>query len=138
MPVACAVIDSSFCVALALEENHFDTLVTYPGADGVYNCYSDKSVDQTAIWTRDGEWFKAIPIHGIIVVNIGDFLQRVSNDRFMITMQRVFQERRRIVLVHFLLDSISTRGSELTHVGHICSLVLFEHFQYCKLLLSES
>jgi isopenicillin N synthase-like dioxygenase len=40
--------------------------------------------------TREGEWIKATPILGTIVVNIGDSLQRVSNDRFVSTTHRVF------------------------------------------------
>jgi hypothetical protein len=32
-----------FALALDLDENHFDSLVTYPGADGVYNFYPGKS-----------------------------------------------------------------------------------------------
>lgn len=107
-----------FALALDLEETYFDSLVTYPGSDGVYNFYPGKSPAEAAIakdvglgshtdlqcftllWqdmigglqvlTRDGEWIKATPIPGTFVVNIGDFLQRVSNDRFVSTVHRVF------------------------------------------------
>ncbi|PVH80778.1 Clavaminate synthase-like protein [Cadophora sp. DSE1049] len=37
-----------------------------------------------------GEWIMTTPIPRTIVVNIGDFLQRVSNDRFVSTVHRVF------------------------------------------------
>ncbi|KAG9191575.1 hypothetical protein G6011_10309 [Alternaria panax] len=107
-----------FALALDLDENYFDRLVTYPGADGVYNWYPGKTPAEAAVakdvglgshtdlqcftllWqdsigglqvlTRDGEWIKATPIPGTFVVNIGDFLQRVSNDRFVSTVHRVF------------------------------------------------
>ncbi|KAH6712987.1 hypothetical protein BKA61DRAFT_675238 [Leptodontidium sp. MPI-SDFR-AT-0119] len=42
------------------------------------------------VLTREGEWIKATPISGTIVVNIGDFLQGVSNDRFVSTVHRIF------------------------------------------------
>lgn len=111
-----------FALALDLEEDHFDSLVTYPGADGVYNFYPGKSPAEAAVakdvglgshtdlqcftllWqdligglqilTRDGQWIKATPIPGTIVVNIGDFLQRVSNDCFVSTVHRVFSRAR--------------------------------------------
>ncbi len=38
---------------------------------------------------RDGEWIEALPIPGTIVCNIGDLLQRWSNDRFVSTVHRV-------------------------------------------------
>ncbi|KAK6379193.1 hypothetical protein LTS17_006111 [Exophiala oligosperma] len=38
----------------------------------------------------DGSWVKAPPIPGTFVVNIGDYLMRLSNDRFKSTFHRVF------------------------------------------------
>lgn len=38
---------------------------------------------------RDGTWVEAPPIPGTLVCNIGDLLQRWSNDRFMSTVHRV-------------------------------------------------
>ena len=40
--------------------------------------------------SRDGEWIKASPIQDTIVVNIGDHLIRLSNDRFQSTVHRVY------------------------------------------------
>ena len=39
--------------------------------------------------TRDGVWIEAPPIDGTLVCNIGDLLQRWSNDRFASTVHRV-------------------------------------------------
>jgi isopenicillin N synthase-like dioxygenase len=39
--------------------------------------------------TRDGEWIEAPPIEGAYVLNIGDMLQRWSNDRFVSTPHRI-------------------------------------------------
>ncbi|MFK7967091.1 MAG: isopenicillin N synthase family dioxygenase [Burkholderiaceae bacterium] len=39
--------------------------------------------------TRDGQWIEAPPIPGTLVCNIGDLLQRWSNDRFRSTVHRV-------------------------------------------------
>ncbi len=39
--------------------------------------------------TRSGEWVEAPPIPGTLVCNIGDLLQRWTNDRFVSTVHRV-------------------------------------------------
>lgn len=41
------------------------------------------------VQTRSGEWIQAPPIPGTLVCNIGDLLQRWSNDRFISTVHRV-------------------------------------------------
>ncbi len=38
---------------------------------------------------RDGQWIEAPPLPGTLVCNIGDLLQRWSNDRFVSTVHRV-------------------------------------------------
>jgi isopenicillin N synthase-like dioxygenase len=42
------------------------------------------------VLTKDGQWIKASPIKDTIVVNIGDYLMRLSNDRFKSTVHRVY------------------------------------------------
>jgi isopenicillin N synthase-like dioxygenase len=109
-----------FALCQGLPENYFDRLTTYPGADGVLNFYPALTAEElsapvadevgigshtdlqcfTLLWqdavgglqvlNRNDEWVLAPPVPGTIVVNIGDFLMRMSNDRFKSTVHRVF------------------------------------------------
>ncbi|EXJ88750.1 hypothetical protein A1O1_05682 [Capronia coronata CBS 617.96] len=109
-----------FAVCQGLPETHFDSITTYPGADGVYNYYPGLTPEQaskdgpidvglgshtdlqcfTLLWqdhvgglqvlNTEGQWIKATPVPGTFVVNIGDFLMRMSNDKFKSTVHRVY------------------------------------------------
>ncbi|KAJ4389870.1 hypothetical protein N0V93_007342 [Gnomoniopsis smithogilvyi] len=106
-----------FALALDLPETYFDEIVTFPGADGVFNYYpaNDAPPDTTIdvglgahtdlqsftlllqdsvgglqVLTNEGQWIKVPPIKDTFVINIGDFLMRLSNDRFQSTVHRVF------------------------------------------------
>lgn len=107
-----------FALCLDLPEDYFDSVTSYPGADGVFNYYPAISVEQAAassdlglgshtdlqcftlLWqdmigglqvlNRESEWIKATPIERTFVVNIADYLQRLSNDMFKSTVHRVF------------------------------------------------
>jgi isopenicillin N synthase-like dioxygenase len=109
-----------FALALDLPEGYFDSVTTYPGAEGLYIHYPStpksaqnefKSIDVgigshtdiqcfTLLWqdmsgglqvlSAKDEWIEATPIEGTFVVNIGDFLQRLSNNRFKSTVHRVY------------------------------------------------
>ncbi|KAL8364266.1 hypothetical protein RB601_009823 [Gaeumannomyces tritici] len=107
-----------FALALGLPARHFDGLVTYPGADGVFQFYPAMTAAQAAssedvgigshtdlqcftlLWqdavgglqvlTGAGQWVWVPPVPGTLVVNIGDFLMRLSNDRFRSTVHRVW------------------------------------------------
>lgn len=107
-----------FALCLDLPEDYFDKLTTYPGSDGVFNYYPAMTPEQAAqsediglgshtdlqcftlLWqdmmgglqvlSKDGQWMKATPIKDTIVVNVGDYLMRLSNDRFKSTVHRVF------------------------------------------------
>ncbi|EME48263.1 hypothetical protein DOTSEDRAFT_70013 [Dothistroma septosporum NZE10] len=112
-----------FALALELPEDYFDSRVTYPGADGVYNYYPPCTAQDledntcglgshtdlqlfTLLWQDENgglqvlkpgilshdpyEWIKAVPVPDTIVVNIGDFLMRLSNDAFKSTVHRVY------------------------------------------------
>lgn len=112
-----------FALALDLPETYFDHLVTFPGADGVVNYYpkNEDALDEDAVvdvgigahtdlqsftllWqdmvgglqvlTKDGQWVKVPPVEDTFVVNIGDFLMRLSNDRFKSTVHRVYNRTR--------------------------------------------
>lgn len=42
------------------------------------------------VLTKEGQWVKVPPVEDTFVVNIGDFLMRLSNDRFKSTVHRVY------------------------------------------------
>ncbi|KZT26607.1 Clavaminate synthase-like protein [Neolentinus lepideus HHB14362 ss-1] len=107
-----------FALALDLAEDYFDRVTTYPGADGVFNFYPgmtpeeiEKAEDQvglgshtdlqcfTLLWQdmngglqvlKGQEWLKVPPVEKTFVINIGDYLMRLTNDRFISTVHRVF------------------------------------------------
>jgi isopenicillin N synthase-like dioxygenase len=107
-----------FALCLDLPEEYFDSVTTYPGSDGVFNFYPAMSEAQAAasqdvglgshtdlqcftlLWqdmigglqvlTKEGQWIKASPIEDTIVVNIGDYLTRLTNDRMKSTVHRVY------------------------------------------------
>ncbi|EOD46990.1 putative 2og-fe oxygenase superfamily protein [Neofusicoccum parvum UCRNP2] len=110
-----------FALALDLPEDYFDTRTTYPGADGVLNWYPPSTEEEvrndavglgshtdlqlfTLLWqdhigglqvlTKEGQWIKAKPVEGTIIVNIGDFLMRLSNDIFKSNVHRVYNRSR--------------------------------------------
>jgi isopenicillin N synthase-like dioxygenase len=111
-----------FALALGTPENYFDEVTTNPGADGLYVHYpgsaepvpTDAETDVgigshtdiqcvTLLWqdmsgglqvlSASDEWLDAKPIPGTLVVNIGDFLQRLSNNRFKSTVHRVYNRQ---------------------------------------------
>ncbi|KAL4953473.1 Clavaminate synthase-like protein [Aspergillus filifer] len=110
-----------FALALNLEEDYFDSVTTHPGVDGLYVHYPGTSPDSdranpdvgigshtdiqcvTLLWqdnsgglqvlSASDEWLDARPIPGTLVVNIGDFLQRLSNNRFKSTVHRVYNRQ---------------------------------------------
>jgi isopenicillin N synthase-like dioxygenase len=107
-----------FALSLDLPEDYFTPVTTYPGADGVYNFYpkahgssatssSDVGLGShtdlqcfTLLWqdlhgglqvlNSKQEWVWATPIEGTFVVNIGDFLSRLTNDRYRSTIHRAY------------------------------------------------
>ncbi|CAG7558844.1 unnamed protein product [Fusarium equiseti] len=118
-----------FALALELPEDYFDNIITTPGADAVHLHYpgTDETEDidvgigshtdiqcVTLLWqdmsgglqvlSADDEWLDARPIEGTLVINIGDFLQRLSNNRFKSTVHRVYnrQKESRYAMPFFL------------------------------------
>jgi isopenicillin N synthase-like dioxygenase len=106
-------------LSLDLPENHFDSATTFPGADGVYNYYPALTPEQqqkkvpdvglgshtdfqcfTLLWqdmsgglqvlNGDNEWIWASPIEGTIVVNISDFLSRLTNKQYKSSVHRAY------------------------------------------------
>ncbi|KAJ5648212.1 hypothetical protein N7490_004584 [Penicillium lividum] len=111
-----------FALALDMPETYFDKVTTNPGADGLYVHYpgsaetvpahaaTDVGIGShtdiqcvTLLWqdmsgglqvlSASDEWLDARPIAGTLVVNIGDFLQRLSNNRFKSTVHRVYNRQ---------------------------------------------
>jgi isopenicillin N synthase-like dioxygenase len=108
----------AFALLLDLPEDFFDDKVVYPDASLALNYYPPlpvsppphQSADEvsigshtdfqlfTILWqdasgglqvlTRQGQWLNARPLPGTLVVNIGDYLQRITNDRYVSTVHR--------------------------------------------------
>jgi hypothetical protein len=63
------------------------------GAHTDLQCFTflwQDSVGGLEVLTKEGQWLKVPPVEDTFVVNIGDFLMRLSNDRFQSTVHRVF------------------------------------------------
>lgn len=109
-----------FALALELPEDYFDAATTHPGADAVFVHYPGTQTENldnvdagigahtdiqclTLLWqdmagglqvlSADGEWLDAAPIEGTLVFNIGDLLQRLSNNKFKSTVHRVYNRQ---------------------------------------------
>lgn len=106
-------------LGLDLPETYFDKVTTYPGGDltlNFYPGYGDRPPEErgevelnahtdlqilTLLWHTEGrglqilntknEWVFAPSLPGTFVVNIGDFLMRLTNDRLKSTVHRVKQ-----------------------------------------------
>ena len=116
-----------FALALDMPEDHFEPLVTKPCAQLRILYYPDTDPTEakigigahtdyesfTLLWqsesglqvqNRAGEWIEAPPIDGTFVINIGDMLQRWTNEVFVSTPHRVINPpgRKRSSLVMFV------------------------------------
>ncbi|WP_248800251.1 isopenicillin N synthase family dioxygenase [Pseudomonas sp. MWU13-2105] len=101
-----------FALALGLEENTFDALVTRPpsklrlihypfddaaqdapgiGAHTDYECFTILLADKPGleVMNDQGQWIDAPPVPGAFVVNIGDMLEVMSAGAFVATAHRV-------------------------------------------------
>lgn len=137
-----------FALALDLPEDFFDPVTRYPGGDCALNFYPGhgkapiSDLDEvglgahtdlqifTILWQSehrglqvlngDNEWVYAMPIPGTLVVNIGDFLMRVTNDRLKSTVHRVVQhgEYDRYSMPFFFGKKHSFKSPHVTvHIG---------------------
>ncbi|KAM5343993.1 hypothetical protein ACJ41O_012530 [Fusarium nematophilum] len=123
----------SFALSLDLPEDSFDSKVQYPDASFAFNYYPpipspskpespglQVSIGShtdfqlfTILWqddagglqvlNHDGQWIKAQPIPGTFVINIGDYLQRITNDKYISTIHRAqnWSGRERISMPFF-------------------------------------
>ena len=104
-----------FALALDLSENYFDHMVTHPIANlGILRyppqltseleevgnrahsdieaftlLYQQHNLPALQILDDKGGWIWAEPLPGAFVLNIGDFLSRLTNDRWLSTVHRV-------------------------------------------------
>ncbi|KAK4459463.1 2OG-Fe(II) oxygenase [Cladorrhinum samala] len=106
-----------FALALGLDESGFDAKFSYPDAALAINYYpplehsahaepKDVSVGSHTdfqlftvllqddnggleVLTRDGQWLRAPPVEGTFVVNFADYMQRITNDKWVSTVHRV-------------------------------------------------
>ncbi|RDW59224.1 oxoglutarate oxygenase [Coleophoma crateriformis] len=103
-----------FALGLGADEHYFDDMITAPntsvkkihyppqdpsstsetgiGAHTDFVCFTmlyQDSVGGLDVLNANGKWIPAPPVPGTFVVNIGDFLMRASNDKFLSTVHRV-------------------------------------------------
>ncbi|CZR67290.1 related to isopenicillin N synthetase [Phialocephala subalpina] len=103
----------TFALGLGAEETYFDDIITAPyvsiilqhypprapgaedldglGAHSDFETFTILNQDMVGgleILNKNGIYVPAKPIRGTFVVNIGDFLQRISNDTFVSTVHR--------------------------------------------------
>jgi len=103
-----------FALALDLPEDHFDRAIDKPMAQlrvvqyppqpepidprhiGVsahtdYECFTILATSAAGLQVRNrsGEWIEAPPVPGAFVINIGDIMERWTNDTFTSTVHRV-------------------------------------------------
>ncbi|MEQ8656431.1 MAG: 2-oxoglutarate and iron-dependent oxygenase domain-containing protein [Hyphomicrobiales bacterium] len=109
-----ALIFRAFALALELPEDFFDDKITkplavtrvlhYPPQDGVideqqigtgahsdYECFTILCTDDKAalqVLNAAGEWIEAPPVEGAFIVNVGDMMERWTNDYFKSTIHR--------------------------------------------------
>lgn len=102
-------------LALSLPETYFDDMTSFPmaglralryppqepsadaqigiGAHADYSWFTlvNQLTDTPAleVLNANGHWVSAPPVDGSLVVNVGDFLERATNDRFVSTVHRV-------------------------------------------------
>ena len=114
------VLFRAFAISLGLREDFFEPMITRPitqlrlihypeteheagdsatlgvGAHTDYECFTILWQDAPGLQVQNtsGEWIEAVPIPGTFVVNIGDMMQRWTNDLFVSTPHRVVNPAR--------------------------------------------
>ncbi|OAA59660.1 Oxoglutarate/iron-dependent oxygenase [Niveomyces insectorum RCEF 264] len=103
-----------FALGLGLDEHHFDKKVTHPlasckmihyppqdpsvndetgiGAHTDFVCFTmllQDDVGGLEVLNANAHWVPATPVKGAFVVNVGDFLMRLTNRKFLSTVHRV-------------------------------------------------
>ena len=160
-------------LGLDLPEDYFDKVTTYPGGDLTGNFYpghGDNALHDgvelnahtdlqilTLLWqsegkglqilNKDDEWVFAPPIPGTFVVNIGDFLMRLTNDRLKSTVHRVKQRGKedRYSMAFFfgfnfnekcgVVPTCVSEGNPAKYEPATCGEVNRIYVQVCKVLV---
>lgn len=110
-----SLLFQGFALALGLDEHWFDDKITKPmgqlrvihyppeepgpinpkmigiGAHTDYECFTilSQSASGLQVQNASGQWVAAPPIDGALLINIGDCMERWTNDRFRSTLHRV-------------------------------------------------
>jgi isopenicillin N synthase-like dioxygenase len=123
------VLFRGFALSLGLDEHWFDDKITKPmaqlrlihyppqapgpvdpkrlgiGAHTDYECFTilSQSAPGLQVQNAAGQWVEAPPIEGALLINIGDCMERWTNDQFRSTLHRVMNRsgRDRYSLVFF-------------------------------------
>lgn len=123
---------SGIALSLELPADHFEAMLTRPisilrmlhyppqtgridsreigiGAHTDYGNLTILAQDDVGglqVMNRDGDWIAAPPIPGTFVVNIGDLIQRLTNDRYLANLHRVVNASgRQRYSIPFFLDA---------------------------------
>lgn len=153
-------------LSLDLPENHFEKLMHDPisiqrllhyppqtghvGEDiigiGAHTDYGNLTVlaqDDVGglqVMNRDGDWVEGTPISGTFVINVGDLIQRLTNDVYLANMHRVvnMSGRQRYSIPFFIdadfdaiikpLDSCISEGNPLRYQPVTCGAHKFGRF----------
>jgi len=121
----------TFALSLSLPETYFDSKISHPDVALAMNFYPSIPVTTSTVASTEenvsigshtdfqllwqdsvgglqvlnpaGEWIKAVPIPGSLVVNIGDCLMRITNDQYQSTVHRVQNTsgRERLSMAYF-------------------------------------
>lgn len=153
-------------LSLDLAETHFEQLMTNPisiqrllhyppqtgyvGEDiigiGAHTDYGNLTilaqddVGGLQVMNRDGDWIEGTPIPGTFVINIGDLIQRLTNNVYLANMHRVVNTsgRQRYSIPFFIdadfdavikpLDSCVTEGNPAQYQPVTCGAHKFGRF----------
>ena len=79
------------------------------GSHSDYGCLTILAQDDVGglqVMNRDGVWIEALPVPGTFVINIGDLIQRLTNDAYLANLHRVVNTSgRERYSIPFFLDA---------------------------------
>jgi len=159
------VMARNIALSLGLDEGSFDPYLTHPGCSAVVAHYPPMEPTSTKlgldphtdnefltflapgkvraleVLNRDGQWISAPPIEGTYVVNVGDQLQRLTNNLYISTKHRVINHtgEERISVPFFfsanwestidplkhLVGNEAEKESNNVSAGQVCQPLLF-------------